>query len=702
MNSSGKKIKSLSFRINAFIWTICATLLLFFGLFFYAFENHQRRSQIEQAKVLLSAVYQQKNEELANEIFASHREAVAFILNEIMTTKGISAVGVYNMDGFLLESVGIRKSASMEKEKRNLLENGPIFEEVRLDSHPYIAYSTVIEVIGERVGYFYIYFDLADLYSASRLRITLILAIFGGMLMILSIVLHRLLAGLVIEPLGHLRNAMDQVMKGNLGEQVHLPLKNEIGAVAEAFNAMSTRLGEQHDRLTRSMQARDSYAAQLEETNRKLAALNADLENIVAERTGELRASYEKLQAEIQERERTDREKRDLEERLARSRKMEALGLLAGGVAHDLNNVLSGIVSYPEMILMDLPLDDPLKPMITTIQRSGQKAAAIVQDLLALARRGVTNMTVLNLNNDVINDYLNSPEFQKLSSYYPAVVIETHLAGDLMNIRGSAVHLKKAVMNLVSNAAEAQPEGGRIIISTENRHVDLPMSGYDHVNEGDYALLRVEDFGSGIAPEDLDRIFEPFYTKKVMGRSGTGLGMSVIWGTVQDHNGYINVESQTGKGTCFELYFPVTREKAEDPQQVFSIENSMGQGEKILVIDDVQEQREIAHTLLKRLGYEVVVMPSGEDAVAYLRDNQVDLLVLDMIMDPGMDGLDTYKQIIKLHPGQQAVIASGYAENERVKEAQRLGAGAYIRKPYTLQKIAMAIRTELTKGKSLK
>lgn len=702
MGPSRKKTHSLSFRINAAIWTICATILLAFGLFFYGFENYQRQSQIEQAKVLLSAVYQQKNEELANEIFAGHREAVAFILNEIMAVKGIGAVSVFNTNGSLFESIGIHQTESIGKNKRDLLENGPLFEEIQVERHPYIAYSTIIEVIGERVGYFYVYFDLSDLYRASRLRMLLIVGIFGGVLVILSLVLHRLLIRLVIQPLWRLRDAMDEVIKGNLGEQVDLRLKDEIGEVADVFNAMSARLREQHERLTRSMQARDSYAVQLEETNRKLAGLNADLENIVTDRTSELRASYEKLQAEIQERLRADQEKHELEERLVRSRKMEALGLLAGGVAHDLNNVLSGIVSYPELILMDLAADDPLKPMIATIQRSGQKAAAIVQDLLALARRGVTNMLVLNLNTDVINDYLNSPEFQKLRSYYPSVVIETHLAADLMNIRGSAIHLKKAVMNLISNAAEAQPEGGRIIIHTENRYVDLPVSGYDHVTEGDYAVLRVEDYGLGIAPEDLDRIFEPFYTKKVMGRSGTGLGMSVIWGTVQDHNGYINVESQIGRGTRFELYFPVTREKADEAPKAFFIENFMGKGEKVLVIDDVKEQREIANTLLDRLGYQVTVMPSGEDAVEYLRGHTADILVLDMIMDPGMDGLDTYKRIIKLHPGQKAVIASGYAESERVKEAQQLGAGAYIRKPYTLQKIAVAIRNELQKLEVIK
>jgi len=180
-----------------------------------------------------------------------------------------------------------------------------------------------------------------------------------------------------------------------------------------------------------------------------------------------------------------------------------------------------------------------------------------------------------------------------------------------------------------------------------------------------------------------------------MGRSGTGLGMAVVWGTVQDHNGYINVQSQVGQGTLFELFFPVTREKAEKQEAPNSLEDFSGMGEKVLVIDDVEEQRQIAAALLTRLNYQVHTIEGGEAAIAYLNNNTADILVLDMIMDPGIDGLETYAKIIDRHPGQKAVIASGYAENERVKEAQKLGGGPYIRKPYTLEKIAMAIRAEL-------
>ncbi|MCD4717709.1 MAG: response regulator, partial [Desulfobacterales bacterium] len=389
-------------------------------------------------------------------------------------------------------------------------------------------------------------------------------------------------------------------------------------------------------------------------------------------------------------------EKKKLEARLQRAQKMEAIGTLAGGVAHDLNNVLSAQVSYPDLILMDLPEDSPLRKPILTIQQSGQKAAAIVQDLLTLARRGVVATEVTNLN-QIINNYLESPECENLKEFYPDAKIESDLEKHLLNIMGSPVHLSKTVMNMVNNAAEAMTDGGNIFLSTQSKYIDKPIRGYDDVKEGDYVILTVSDTGTGISPGDLDRIFEPFYTKKVMGRSGTGLGMAVVWGTVKDHKGYIDVQSTEGKGTTFTIYFPVTREEINEKETSLSIKKYMGKGESILVVDDVEEQREIAFRILKKLGYSVTSVSSGEEAVDYIKDNSADLLVLDMIMDPGIDGFETYKRILELHPGQKAIIASGFSETESVGEAQRLGAGIYIKKPYTLEKIGLAVREELDK-----
>ena len=345
---------------------------------------------------------------------------------------------------------------------------------------------------------------------------------------------------------------------------------------------------------------------------------------------------------------------------------------------------------------MEIREGSPLRRHVSNILLSGQRAAAIIQDLLTLARRGVAVSEVVNLN-DLISDHLKTPEFEKLKAYHPQVTLRAELDKDLMNIKGSPVHLSKTIMNLLSNAVEAISDHGEVTLLTENRYLDKPITGYDEIREGDYVVLGVSDNGKGISAQDMGKIFEPFYTKKVMGRSGTGLGLAVVWGTVKDHGGYVDVRSEEGKGSAFTLYFPVTREERAKDQPTIAPESYQGRGESILVVDDVKEQRELAAAMLGRLGYRVNAVSSGEEAVAYLRTNRVDLLVLDMIMEPGMDGLETYQRVIEINPKQRAIIVSGYSETERVKAAQELGAGAYVRKPYILEKMGLAVRRELDK-----
>ena len=398
---------------------------------------------------------------------------------------------------------------------------------------------------------------------------------------------------------------------------------------------------------------------------------------------------------DITERMRTEEALRKSEEKLARSNKMEAMGLMAGGIAHDLNNILSGIVSYPELLLMDLPEDSPLRKPIKTIQESGMRAADVVEDLLTIARGVATGKEVLNLNT-LIAEYLSSAEHQELEKSRSFVDSKTEFDSDLLNMSGSPTHIKKILMNLVTNASEAIEGSGTVIISTENRYLDEPLKGYEDVHTGEYVMLTVSDNGYGISPKDLDRIFEPFYTKKVMGRSGTGLGLAVVWNSMQDHNGYINVNTSE-KGTAFELYFPVTREEVAAEGEEVHLEDCLGHGEKILVVDDEERQREIASGILTRLGYTADAVSSGEEAIEYVKTNPVALILLDMVMPKGINGGKTYEDIIKIRPGQKAIIASGYAKTKEVGIAQELGAGKYIKKPYTLGKVGLAVKEELEK-----
>lgn len=397
---------------------------------------------------------------------------------------------------------------------------------------------------------------------------------------------------------------------------------------------------------------------------------------------------------DITKRKKTEIEKYELQVKLNRARKMEAIGLLAASVAHDLNNIMSGIMIYPDVILMDPHISEENRENLKMIQKSAQMASDVVNDLLTISRGVVIEKETINLNT-IIKEYLLSPEYLRVCNMYPSVSLTTFLDDNLMNIEGSRSHVKKALMNLIINAFEAIDETGKIELSTNNITFNEPFKGHDINLIKEYVSISITDTGKGISKDDLERIFEPFYTRKIMGRSGTGLGLTVVWNIIQDHGGQINVVSDSG-GTKFEVYFPVSRNKTEKSEEVDRpLTEFMGNNEKILIIDDEQTQRDILRTILKKLNYQPIAFQNGARAIEYLKEDLVDLVILDMIIEPGNNGRKTYEEIVKIRPGQKAIIASGYSETEEVKKAQALGAGKYLKKPYTLEKIGMAIKNEL-------
>jgi len=436
----------------------------------------------------------------------------------------------------------------------------------------------------------------------------------------------------------------------------------------------------------------------LSQEKRKIQEANEQLEHRVAERTRELELSNQQLTGEVIERRLAEQERQRLQEQLQQAEKMEAIGKLSAGVAHDLNNILTGLVGYPDILLMDIPRQSPLRQSLMIIKQSGEKAAAIVQDMLTLSRQGIAEKRIVNMNN-IIDDYLHSPECRQLRSEHPHVLLDINLQEDLLNIKGSAIHLSKTLMNLLNNAFEANLVGGKVALTTGNCYLDEPLEAYERIGEGEYVVLSVSDTGVGIGAENMRKIFEPFFTKKKLGRSGTGLGMTLVWSALKDHGGFINIRSAEGRGSTFDLYFPATRQKITEMEPVFTLEDCRGT-ESVLVVDDVPAQREIATMMLEKLGYRVHTADSGEAAIESLTDQRADILVLDMIMESGIDGCETYRRILEKHPQQKAIIASGFSESERVHEARRLGAGAYIKKPYTLDKIARALRSELDRPSS--
>lgn len=385
-------------------------------------------------------------------------------------------------------------------------------------------------------------------------------------------------------------------------------------------------------------------------------------------------------------------EKEKVQAELDKAKRMETVGLMAGGVAHDLNNLLSGVINYPELILLNLPRDSNLRDPLMRIQESGQRAAAIVSDLLTVARGIASVREIIDLNK-AINDYLQTPHQAKLLSQYPGIVCSVRLHDAPLPISCSSLHVEKCIANLVTNAAEAIKNVGSIILSTGSIEADESIP---HLQPGPYAFITVSDNGKGIRDEDLPHIFEPFYTRKTMGRSGTGLGLTVVWNTMIDHQGGVSVTSD-GNGSRFSLFFPLSSESVIASAERVNSQDLKGHG-NILVVDDEEIQRDIASAILTVLGYTVETVSSGEQAISYLQEHNADLVVLDMVMPKGMNGRETYEAIIRIKPAQKAVIVSGYAESEDVRQACRLGAGKFLKKPYNLQQLGQVVKAELAEG----
>ena len=385
----------------------------------------------------------------------------------------------------------------------------------------------------------------------------------------------------------------------------------------------------------------------------------------------------------------------ETQQRLRQAQKMELVGNMASGVAHDLNNVLCCLVGFPDLLLQEIQKDDPIRNSILTLKKSGQKAAAIAQDLLILSRGGYVTKFSLNLNG-IIKEYLASPVFDSLMKFHSSIQLRTNFEADLYRIIGSPIHLAKMVMNLVSNAAEAHKDEGEITIATKNVSIEKSKTLYsDTIPKGHYAVLEISDSGQGLSEEDRERIFEPFYSKKTLGKSGTGLGMSVVWWTLKDHNAYIDVQSNEGSGTTFRLYFPMTTKELVEKESLSFDDDYTGNGESILIVDDVREQRELVTEILEKLGYRVNSVASGEEAVVYLKQNSANLILLDMFMEPGIDGLETYQRILKIKDQQKAIIMSGFSETDRMKKAIELGVGRYLKKPYSMEEMGRAVKMEL-------
>ena len=385
-------------------------------------------------------------------------------------------------------------------------------------------------------------------------------------------------------------------------------------------------------------------------------------------------------------------ESKKLESQLRQAQKMEALGTFAGGIAHDFNNIIAAIMGYAEVGLSHLKNDRVNPKMLEGILAAAKHATGLVQQILAFSRKTESELCPTNLA-EVVSETV--PIIER--TIPKMISIGLHFENEIKPVNADPNQIGQIVLNLASNAKDAMPEGGELTIKVEN--VTYDQGGEDLHSEdlrGDYVLLSVSDTGVGIDEKTLEHIFDPFFTRKDVGK-GTGLGLASVYGIVMNHQGHITCESEEGEGSVFKIYFPALAGDVEPVKPVKSEDcQARGGKEYILFVDDEQALREIGKEVLSIGGYQVVTACNGEEALEIYCENQaeLDLVILDVSM-PGMGGDKCLKELIKFDPKVKVLIATGYSLGSELSETLAAGASGYIAKPFNMNNLLHKVREVL-------
>jgi PAS domain S-box-containing protein len=380
-------------------------------------------------------------------------------------------------------------------------------------------------------------------------------------------------------------------------------------------------------------------------------------------------------------------EQKKLERQLFRAQRLESIGTLASGIAHDLNNILSPISMGVQLLQMKLT-DESSQRMLEVIRQSADRGGDLIKQMLSFAKGGVEGQKTMLQPKHLIKEIIKI-----LAETLPKnITLNYSLPPDLATINGDPTQLQQVMMNLCVNARDAMPDGGTLTIKAEMIHFDEHYARLNpDARPGPYVLITVSDTGLGIPAGILDRIFDPFFTTKEQGK-GTGLGLPIVQGIVKGHGGFINIYSEQGRGAQFRIYLPanVSPQTTHAPVALSTL--PAGHGETILVVDDEESIREITSTMLEKFGYQVLVASEGAEAVALYvaHKDEIAAVITDMMM-PLMDGPATIRALMKIDPQVRIVASSGLADNERTAEAARLGVKNFLPKPYTAERLLVAL-----------
>ena len=562
------------------------------------------------------------------------------------------------------------------------------------------------------------------------------------------LLLYGLLRRWVTTPLERLTQASERLGSGELGIQIPVSSSNEIGRLTETFNWMSASLAAQRRALQASEERYLGIfhssplclvvvdaAGTIVDVNatflREMAAgldraswLGKPVREVPFIKAGNLSGEVDRLLASATPVERWKVEasfpgkghrsffnftgiplfdseqkmsgavfaakdittEQTLEAQLVQSQKMESLGVLAGGVAHDFNNILTGILGYASLLKVKLAPDDPNLPPVEVIEKSGLRARALIQQLMGFARRTGAVQVPVGVNT-LVSEVV--PLLER--GVGQGVVIRTELDPTAPKIMADSGQIHQALMNLCINAKDAlPPEGGTIWLKTRTQQL-LSRSHPDR--KEDWVAIIVEDTGSGIPPDILPRIFDPFFTTKAVGK-GTGLGLSVTYGIVKEHGGELTVHSEVGKGSTFTLLFPKTQETSDGKETAGQEIVLRGESRKILFVDDEPSLLELGKNVLEERSFRVITAETGEEAIEIYRKEgaQISLVILDLLM-PGLGGWQTFARLREIDPKVRVLFTSGYGGTQEVEE--NLGKQAYLKKPYRIQELLTAIQKAL-------
>ncbi len=501
------------------------------------------------------------------------------------------------------------------------------------------------------------------------------MVVIGLFLFVMGVAGTFVLSRNITGPLYQLTAGAAAISRGDHSRTVNIRQNDELGQLARAFNSMKEKVRDSQRELERKVQER---TAQLEEANRRLESLS--------------QANAHKRS--VAEQERTDALEllHDTEKQLIQSQKLEAVGRLAGGISHDFNNLLTVILGYSDIMKRSLQAGDPLRRNVDEIIKASERAASLTRQLLAFSRKQVMQPRVFDLET-VVGD------LEKMLRRMIGEDIELRVTTevDLGNIKADPVQLEQVIMNLVINARDAMPKGGKLSIEMSNVYLDESYS-QDHVSvvPGDYVMLAISDTGCGMDEETRQRIFEPFFTTKEQGK-GTGLGLSTVYGIVKQSGGNIWVYSEEGHGTTFKIYFPRVTAQAEEYKRASNGLKMPEGSETILLVEDAELVRTLARQVLETAGYRVLEAANADAAIRLcdsINGDRIDLLLTDVVM-PGMSGNDMSRILLVKHPGMPVLYMSGYTDEAIVQHGVLEPGINFLQKPFTPAALATKVREVL-------